>query len=94
MTREDMSMRFPSIASVRAELLAINESVDDECDVRLQVYPNGDWAVRFGSSDYDQDHHGFWGCSSVPGDRRRFNATDTAKELLEQCRDHAAQNES
>jgi hypothetical protein len=64
-------MRFPSIRNVARELVAVNREVDcadDEgCDVRLQVYDNGRWAIRFGDSQYDLDHHGYWGASSVPG---------------------------
>src|SRR5690606_813072 len=37
----------------------------ETCDVRLQVYEDGDWAIRFGDSSYDQDHRGFWGASIV-----------------------------
>lgn len=80
-------MRFPSIKAVAVELLTINREVDDECDVRLQVYPDGSWAVRFGASDYDQDHHGFWGASCVPGGRRRFMSRDVARDLIDQARE-------
>lgn len=65
---------------------------DDEsawCDVRLQVYPDGCWWVRYGSPDYDQDHRGYWGCSCVPGVRKgkvvSFNSISLAKDLLDQC---------
>lgn len=86
-------MRFPSIKAVAVELLTINREADDECDVRLQVYPDGSWAVRFGSSDYDQDHHGYWGASCVPGGRRRFMSRDVARDLIDQAREQYAQSE-
>lgn len=90
-------MRFPSINEVAAELRAINKNTDPEpdgddggVDVRLQVYPDGQWAVRWGSSDYDQDHRGYWGSSSVPGGNRRFDSKDIARDLIDQAREHKA----
>jgi hypothetical protein len=90
---------FPSIAAVAQRLREISENVEGECDVRLQVYPGGNtgimsWTVRFGPSDYDQDHTGFWGASAVPGvyngKPKRFGSRDVARDLIEQARDHYA----
>jgi hypothetical protein len=92
---EDM-MRFPTISDVAAELRRINkqDSADDGddggIDVRLQVHPDGNWKVNWGSSDYDQDHRGYWGSSSVPGDNRRFDSKDIARDLIDQAREHKA----
>jgi|GEM_PF-6854379 len=89
-------MRFPSIADVAAELRSINkqQSSDDGddggIDVRLQVHTDGNWTVNWGSSDYDQDHRGYWGSSSVPGDNRRFDSKDIARDLIEQAREQKA----
>ena len=91
-------MRFPSIAAVASELRGINANVetdlDEGCDVRLQVYPDGQWHVRWGDSSYDQDHHGYWGASSVPGVVagvvRRFNSRDVARDLLDQAKEARA----
>jgi hypothetical protein len=92
-------MKFPAIAAVARDLRAETKSIGwgnsrskfrDHLDVRLQVYPDGTWAVRIGLSDYDQDHRGFWGASCIP--RGRFNATDLARDLVNQCRDHHAAN--
>ena len=87
-------MRFPSIAAVAAALRNVNANVEDTCDVRLQVYPDGQWALRWGDSQYDQDHRGYWGGSAVPGVvngvAKRFDSKATARDLLEQCRDHYA----
>ncbi len=88
-------MRFPSINDVSAELRRINKALepddaDEGIDVRLQVYPDSQWAVRWGSSDYDQDHRGYWGSASVPGDNRRFDSKDVARDLIEQAREHKA----
>ena len=92
-------MRFPKIDEVAAELRRINKNdagepehgeEDASIDVRLQVYPDGQWAVRWGDSQYDQDHRGFWGSSSVPGDNRRFDSKDIARDLIDQAREHKA----
>lgn len=88
-------MRFPTIKQVARELRDINAWVEGSCDVRLQVYPDGSWAIRSGLSDYDQDHRGFWGASSVPGcengRKHRFNSVDLARDLLEQAQDQYAE---
>lgn len=98
-------MKRPSIKEVAVELRHINENVECDllepdggwCDVRLQVYEDGGWAVRYGLSDYDQDHHGCWGVSSVPGVQggvvKRFNSIGTARELIEQVEDAYAQSQ-
>lgn len=89
-------MRFPSIKSVAKVLAQINREVDasdvepEGVDVRLQVYEDGEWAVRWGLSDYDQDHRGHWGASSVPGGKRRFNSRETARDLIEQAKESHA----
>jgi len=54
---------------------------DPSMDVRLQFYPNGSWAVRTGLSDFDQDHRGFWGASSMGLDT---SAEALAQELVDQ----------
>jgi len=89
-------MRFPSINDVSAELRQINkqtlepDDADEGIDVRLQVMPDSTWTVNWGSSDYDQDHRGYWGSSSVPGDNRRFDSKEVARDLIEQAREHKA----
>ncbi len=99
-------MRFPSIRDVRASLMAewrylrrtfkpadlIGPGEETaSTDVRLQVYPDGSWALRTGLSDYDQDHRGFWGASSISWDRQDLSSL--ARDLIEQARDHKAQCE-
>lgn len=85
-------MRFPSIKDVAHDLRISHQSIDwtdgDDCDVRLQVYEDGSWAVRVGPSDYDLDHRGFWGASSIP--RGRFRSTDVARDLIEQAKNQYA----
>jgi hypothetical protein len=100
---------WPKLAEIAAELRDANkiklraEDADEGIDVRLQVGPgsggwaNGksymSWQLHVGPSDYDQDHRGYWGASSVPGNNRRFNATAVARDLLEQAKEHHAQGE-
>jgi hypothetical protein len=90
-------MRFPSINDVSAELRQINketlepDDADEGIDVRLQVLPDSTWQVNWGLSDYDQDHRGYWGSASVPGNNRRFDSKDVARDLIEQAREHKAQ---
>jgi len=87
-------MKFPSIKNVAQELRLISANVEGECDVRLQVYPDGSWWVRYGDSSYDQDHRGYWGASCVPGcggrknQPKRFQSIEVAKDLIEQVKDH------
>lgn len=95
-------MRFPNIRAVAAVLRLVNRGpsttepgVDDSfIDVRLQVYDDGSWMVRHGDPQYDQDHRGFWGTGSVPGDGKRFRSKELARELLEQAKRHAADNQA
>ncbi len=95
--REIKLMRFPKINDVASELRDINkndlepEDADEGIDVRLQVYADGQWAVRWGSSDYDQDHSGFWGASSVPGNNQRFDSKEIARDLIDQAKDAFAE---
>lgn len=91
-------MKFPPIKEVALELRQINANVEGPCDVRLQIYPDGQWAVRWGLPDYDQDHRGYWGASSVPGVVKgrvsRFRSRELAKDLIEECRDAYAEDQA
>lgn len=79
-----------NIRETAAQLRSISADCDIECDVRLQLYADGTWCVRFGLSDYDQDHRGYWGASTIPGAGEAFNADDVAKDLWEQALDAQA----
>jgi hypothetical protein len=92
-------VKFPSIAEVAAVLRNLNANVEADgegCDVRLQVYSDGEWAVRWGDSSYDTDHRGYWGASSIPGVVRgtvkRFDSRDVARDLISQARDARAED--
>lgn len=85
-------MRFPTIPQVRAAVVEATRNLRAYgCamdDVRLQVHEDGAWALRRGDASYDQDHRGYWGCSRIT--IRRQNAERIARDLLRQCREHAA----
>lgn len=90
-------MRYPSIKTLAAELRLINDNIEYETDIRLQVIAargnRAQWMVHTGLSDYDQDHSGVWGASSLPGYRRsKFDAESIARELLDQAREMEAQS--
>lgn len=99
-------MRFPSIKAVASELCRINTQdsasteewsgiEDDSCiDVRLCIEDDGSWSVRWGDSSYDQRHSPICAASSVPGDSRRFNSTELARQMLSEARDQHMEQES
>ena len=94
---------FPSVDEIANALRAVDTDVgtptadlpDDDryVDVRLQVYPDGGWAIRVGDSSYDLDHRGFWGASLLPCNGGEFDAMDVAQELRDQAEDDYAQGE-
>ncbi len=64
------------------------------CDVRLQVSKWGsDWAIRVGDSQYDQDHRGDWGASSIRHDDSDDAIRSIAEDLVGQALESAALNE-
>ena len=95
------SAGFPTIPALRKSLKLKHsflrefnknqpkEKGSDFCgtDVRLRVH-GGSWYVYTGSSDYDQDHRGAWGASSLSYGRQ--NLTDLARDLIEQAKDDYA----
>lgn len=86
---------WPDVEEIARELRSIRDRIEisDECDVRLQVYEDGDCAVRWGPSDHDQDHRGWWGASSIHGRLTRDESVEIAEDLLEQAQEHHAQEE-
>lgn len=66
---------------------------DPEIDIRLQVWEGGSWTVHTGASDYDQDHSGFWGASSVAASFTPALLRETARDLINQAIDDAAMND-
>jgi len=94
-------MRWPSIKDVAAELRVLNETeaeeVDEEgelygVDARLQVLPNGSWQLWWGSPDFDTDHRGYWGATTLPGNNQKFDSTGAARDLIDQAKEMHAQD--
>ena len=69
-------LNFPSeddvadaLAAEAKDLEPAADDADEEdhyVDVRLQVYPDGQWALRVGDPSFDLDHHGWFGAGSLP----------------------------
>lgn len=103
-----VKLKWPAVEDVQGALKNVRDGMEagDLTDVRLQVYgpehadewPALDgrkplpWAIRTGMSDYDTDHRGYWGASSVDSIDSDVWLMTTAEELLDQAKDHAAQN--
>jgi hypothetical protein len=94
--KQGEAMNFPTIEEVTQELWArkrwLRENSIVETDVRLQVYPDGQWAIRTGSSDFDQDHRGYWGAGCLNAEDPATLVHIEAKDLIEQVKDQAAEN--
>lgn len=81
-------MEFPvelPIARALQNVVKLLDEKNPDTDVRLQVYEDGEWAVRYGPSDYDQDHRGYWGAASVHYGMDIAWLEDVARHLLEQA---------
>lgn len=77
------------------EMGALRAECEDEegIDVRLQIH-DGDALFHYGPSDYDQDHRGYWGASSVGRDYTDAMIEASARDMIEQARDQEAMAES
>lgn len=75
------------LRELRRDLL---DAENPEMDVRLQVSEDGSWALRYGSSDFDQDHRGYWGAGSLSLDDSDELIDSVARELIDQALDQAA----
>lgn len=83
----------PSIEDVAREVDCVNNLwAEGEIDIRLQVYPDGEWALHYGGAGYDTDHRGYWGSSSVPGNGKPIKAREIASDLIDQMQEQAAQD--
>lgn len=85
---------MPTLEEVKAELERVAAFVDFDdlgqdddgyIDVRLRVF-EGDWEVKFGDSQYDTDHRGDWGYSSICKDS---DLEEIAQELIDEVLDNA-----
>lgn len=95
-----VGLEVPSIAEVVKELKAIKReivkgevSADEPLEIRLQVLSNGQWTVHYGDPGYDTDHHGYWGAGSLSGDEDEGELEWTAREMIEEVEEAAAQDE-
>lgn len=90
----------------RAEIIAYLSDLDtvkphedaaDDLEIRLQIHDDGTWSVHTGDSQYDQDHRGHWGNTSVPWSDDSEGLPDweaVADDLLDQCDESAADGEN
>ena len=89
---------FRFCLAIRAEARAYprTEISDDEgnpsIDVRLQVYPDGEFTFHSGDACYDTSHSGFWGAGSVSPDFDEQECMWVARDLVEQALEDAAQS--
>jgi len=85
-----------------ADILQVSEMVDPKLhgesdfeeasiDCRLR-YHKGSFYWLTGSSDYDQDHRGYWGCSCVIGKMSKSDAKAVAYNMLEQVIESACES--
>lgn len=87
-----MSVQWPVTDDIAAALYGHLQHMDkgeEYTDVRLQVYGSR-WAVHVGCSDYDQDHRGYWGASTMSASDTFDALLSTAEFLLDQAKDQAA----
>jgi hypothetical protein len=91
-------MKFPSIKDVATILKELNNTMDstseEALDIRLHVWEDGTWTIHTGDSQYDQDHRGFWGSSSLMGKCNWVSIRDIARDLLDQVREDYAMDTS
>lgn len=100
--RLNLQVKMPSVRDVAHALRLVRDDIqpdekqpDDDTafrDVRLQVLEDGRWSIHSGPSDYDLNHKGFWGASSVAYRQSLKSLREVAKDLLEQAQDAVAQS--
>jgi hypothetical protein len=103
MRRNETMTEFPTKEEVAREIRALAKRLAADgiqsrgeglIDLRLQVYPDGHWALRWGPPDYDPDHRGWWGASFLPPPSApMLDFRATAAELLEQAMEQAAMSD-
>jgi len=96
MTNEKLE-GVPAVEDLVTELKQIRANLVswgiDDTDVRLRVH-NGNWYVYSGSSDYDQEHRGHWGSSSVEATESDKSLEGTASYLIDEVEDDYAMSYS
>lgn len=61
-------------------------------DIRLQVLEDGQWFIHSGLSDYDQNHYGVFGASSVGENCSMEDAIEIARKLINQANELFIEN--
>lgn len=94
---------FPAVEEIAAELAFLPEDVEPEfvesdddtphIDVRLQVWPDGSWAIHTGDASYDQDHRGYWGAGCVCADDDAAALLTLASDLRNEAMEQAWEEE-
>lgn len=92
---------FPTVEDMLPFLLSLPARVEPgmvesdndtpSIDVRLQVWPSGQWTMHSGDACYDADHAGFWGASCVTADDTTESLRETAKQLRDDAMEDAYQ---
>jgi hypothetical protein len=92
-TREELAREIRALVKHLAAD-GIQSTDEDPIELRLQIYPNGRWALRWGAPDYDPDHKGWWGSSFLPPPSAlRGDFYAVAAELLDQAAEQAAMSD-
>lgn len=84
---------WPTADEIASDLKHVAADLaDDEegTDVRLRVQADGDWELKVGLSDYDTDHRGYWGASSISSDS---DVKAVAADLLDQAEEQFAMDQ-
>lgn len=87
--------KMPEVHDVTAALVSALSDLKSygpeitEMDVRLQVIPSEsmDWYIRTGDAQYDTDHRGAWGASSIDTTYTIDQLREVAKDLISQADD-------
>jgi hypothetical protein len=92
------ALDFPTAVEVSKVLKDLHREAkadidaEEGLDVRLQVYENGTWAVRYGDPGGDSDHHGYWGASTITRSDNDFRSI--AVDLIAQAEDQYEESQS
>ena len=64
----------------------------DETDVRLQLHNDGTISIHYGDAQYDTDHSGYWGASTLSQSDSTADLEYMARDLVNQAIDSAAED--
>ncbi len=73
------------VAAFLAEVKAMLTPENPETDVRLRVFEDGSYTTHFGAPDFDLDHRGYWGASSVTYRTTQAGLIGIAQELISEA---------